>query len=283
MRVGFIGLGDIGMPMAVRLVESGFEVVGLDRDDAKLADLVAAGGISASGAADFDGCSVVGLAVPDDEAVESVLVDDGLLDALGEGSTVLVHSTILPPTAVRLAEVARRSGVTLADAPVSGGASRARSGELTVMLGGDEPTGDAREVLAALGTAVSTGPIGAGAAVKLANQLSMLASLAALHEGLELASRFGADERIVLDVLESSTGDTWVARNWGFFDDLATTYDANGVAVRYRPWSKDLWDVVATARESGFSVPFAALLAQLLPDAVERHAAGARDRKEGST
>jgi 3-hydroxyisobutyrate dehydrogenase len=147
------------------------------------------------------------------------------------------------------------------------------------MIGGDV-SAKTRPVLDALGTTVQCGPVGAGAAVKLANQLSMLAALGALHEGLELAERFGASERTVLDVLASSTGASWSASNWGFFDKLAATYDTAGVQLRYRPWSKDLWDFVASARDAGLHVPIAALLAQVMPDAVENHARAVAGKEE---
>lgn len=276
MRVGFIGLGNIGMPMARRLVTAGFDVIALDRDPARAAEVADAGGTAASSEAELTDCTVVCLAVPDDPTIEAVLEESGLLADLPEGATVLLHSTILPPTAQRLAQVAADRGITVLDAPVSGGAARAESGELTLMVG-RTPGEEAQPVLDALGATVACGPVGAGAAVKLANQLSMLAALAALHEGLALTGHYGVEDQTVLDVLKSSTGASWSADNWGFFDNLATTYDDAGVAVRYRPWSKDLWDVVATARDADLPVPVAALLAQLMPALVEDHARRVRE------
>lgn len=274
MRVGFIGLGDIGMPMALRLVDSGFDVVGSDLSEDKCTRLRDAGATIAERLDAFGDCAVVGLAVPDDDTVEELLTDGGLLRIMSAGS-VLIHSTVLPATVEKLAELRTDGGVRVLDAPVSGGASRARDGDLTIMLGGD-PDSDAQTVLDALGATVRCGRPGAGAAVKLANQLSMLAALEALYEGLALTDAYEVDEKVVLETLRSSTGDSWTARNWGFFDDLATTYDRAGVEVRYRPWSKDLWDVVAAARSAGTSAPLAALLSQTLAATVERHAREAR-------
>lgn len=117
---------------------------------------------------------------------------------------------------------------------------------------------------------VHAGPAGAGAAVKLANQLAMFAALAGTTEALTLAGRYGVDPATALKVLGTSTGDSWVARTWGFFDKLAADYDAAGTPVAYRPWSKDLWDVVAAARAAEVSLPVAGLLAQLVPGLVER-------------
>lgn len=274
VRVAFVGLGNIGLPMARCLVAAGHDLTVLDRDPARAA--LVEGAAAAGAPEELAGSDVVCLAVPDDAAVEGVLVASGLLDALPDGAAVLVHSTVLPPTVERLAERARDRGVAVHDAPVSGGAARAAEGDLTLMVGG-EPGERARRVLDALGTTVACGPVGAGAAVKLANQLSMLAALGALHEGLALARHHGATTATVLEVLRASTGASWSAEHWGFFDDLAAAYDEAGVEVRYRPWSKDLWDVVATAREAQVPVPIAAVLAQVMPALVEDHARRARE------
>jgi 3-hydroxyisobutyrate dehydrogenase len=285
MRVGFIGLGDIGMPMCERLVEAHFDVVASDLDDAKTKRLAGRGAMAARAVADFADCRVVGLAVPDDATVRSVLLDDGLLETLGRDAVVLIHSTILPTTAQELQEHASAAGVFVVDAPVSGGAARARAGDLVVMLGGDaKAIGLAGPVLDALSReSFHAGASGTGAALKLVNQLAMLASLAAIQEGMELAVHYGISPDLVLGALAEGTGDSWVVRNWGFFDDLARAYDANGVAVRFRPWSKDLWDVVASARSADVRVPLAATMSQYLADAVEQHAANASDEERSSS
>jgi 3-hydroxyisobutyrate dehydrogenase-like beta-hydroxyacid dehydrogenase len=271
MRVGFVGLGDIGMPMAARLVDSGFELVAFDLDRGAVREAEGIGAVGATSLGDLDGCEVVCVAVPDDDTVAATVLDPELRTALADGAGILVHSTILPSTARRLASELEAHGVVLHDAPVSGGAARARRGELTLMVGGD-PAPRAAEVLRTLGDVVGCGPVGAGAAVKLANQLSMLAALEALHEGLALAEHYGAERDTVLRVLESSTGASWSAANWGFFDELAAAYDRRGVPVRFRPWSKDLWDVVAAARAAEVRMPLAGLLAQVAPETVETHA-----------
>lgn len=278
MRVGFIGLGDIGMPMAQCLIESDFEVVLSDLNKSKVDPLAEEGAAVASDLSGFGGCEVVCLAVPDDPVVKSIVLDTAFTDSLPEDATILIHTTILPPTATELNDTLKHRGIAVHDVPVSGGASRARSGELTLMVGG-EVSPSATKVLDVLGTTVVCGPVGAGAAVKLANQLSMLAGLGALHEGLALAEQYGVSEKTVLDVLGSSTGSSWSVSNWGFFDKLAATYDSNDVHLRYRPWSKDLWDFVATARDADLHVPLAALLSQIMPEAVEAHARTASSRE----
>ncbi|MGA8113389.1 MAG: NAD(P)-binding domain-containing protein, partial [Actinocatenispora sp.] len=166
--------------------------------------------------------------------------------------------------------------VALVDAPVSGGADRARAGSLAVMVGGDRADVEAlRPLLSSVGETVThVGPAGAGEAVKLGNQLMMFAALAGVHEAIDLAAGYGVEDRVLLDATSTGTGDSWVARNWGFFDRVAADYDATGVPVRNRPWSKDLWDIVAAARAADLHLPLAGLMSQTLAGTVERHATG---------
>jgi 3-hydroxyisobutyrate dehydrogenase len=275
-RIGFVGLGNLGQPMARALIRAGWDVSVHDTAPAKADPCTADGARAAAGPEELADCAVVAFAVPDDAAVEDALCDSGLLDALARGALVLVHSTILPATARRLAATAGERGIGLLDAPVSGGAERALAGELTVMVGGERDVVEAaRPLLDTVGSDVRhVGPSGAGCAVKLANQLMMLAALAGTYEALDLARAYHVGERAVLDAVATSTGDSWVARNWGFFDDVARAYDEGGTPVRERPWSKDLWDVVAAAREAEVALPVAGLLAQSLAARVEEHAHG---------
>lgn len=268
-KIGFVGLGNLGQPMAESLARDGWSLKVYDEDPRRAEGLDAELVDGPSALAD---CGVIALAVPDDESVSEIL--DELVPLLAAGSVVLVHSTILPGTARRLALQAEVREIGLLDVPVSGGAERALSGSLTVMAGGRaEVLEQARPVLDSVAESVlHVGPAGAGAAVKLANQLMMFAALAGVQEGLELAGAYGVPEQTVLDAVATSTGDSWITRNWGFFDRVAAAYDAAGTPVRNRPWSKDLWDVVAAARESDVQVPLAGLLAQYLADEVEAHA-----------
>jgi 3-hydroxyisobutyrate dehydrogenase len=267
--VGFVGLGNLGHPMARALRGGGWRLKVHDRDPARTAGLEAEVATSPSDLAD---CRVVALAVPDDHAV-TTWVDD-LAPLLAADSVFLVHSTILPGTAKRLAQQAESRGLGLLDVPVSGGAERALSGTLTVMAGGRADVLDrVRPVIDSVAeTVLHVGPSGAGAAVKLANQLMMFAALAGVQEGLELAAAYDVPEQTVLDAVSTSTGESWNTRNWGFFDRVAAAYESAGTPVRDRPWSKDLWDIVAAARDCDVQVPVAGLLAQHLAERVEEHA-----------
>jgi 3-hydroxyisobutyrate dehydrogenase len=268
-RLGFVGLGNLGKPMSQALIRDGWTLSVYDRDNTRAADLDAQ---VVESPADLAGCAVIALAVPDDEAV-SQLVED-FLPVLAPGSVVLVHSTILPGTARRLAALLEDRGLGWLDAPVSGGSERALSGSLTLMAGGRAELLDrVRPVLESVADdVIHAGPAGAGSAVKLANQLMMFAALAGVQEALDLAGAYDVPERLVLDAVATSTGESWITRNWGFFDDVVAAYDNAGTPVRDRPWSKDLWDIVAAARERSLPLPVAGLLAQHLAGRVEEHA-----------
>ncbi len=282
-EVGFVGVGNIGGPMVHALLDGGWRVTVLDRVRQRAEELADAGARLADSAADLADCDILVLAVPDDAAVGSVLEGpDGWLNHRGDDRTVVVHSTVLPETAARLSEVCAKQGVGLLDAPVSGGADRAAKGDLTIMVGGESDVLQrVRPLLDCEGSqVVHVGPAGAGAATKLANQLMMLSALAGAHEALDLATAHGVEPEKVFEVVASSTGDSWVARNWGFFDRTSAAYDAAGTPPSERPWSKDLFEVVAAARAADLRVPVAGLLAQTLADRVEAHAAAARgDRR----
>jgi 3-hydroxyisobutyrate dehydrogenase-like beta-hydroxyacid dehydrogenase len=257
--IGFVGLGNIGQPMARALLRAGHDVVVHDRDASRAEPCVQEG---ATASDDFSECEIVALAVPDDAAVQAVLA------GLAGDPLVIIHSTILPGTARRLA-----ASRAVLDAPVSGGPDRALAGDLTVMVGGDDAAvARARPVLEAVGSDIRhVGAPGAGAAVKLANQMMMFSALAGAYEALDFARAHDVDERVVLDAVSTSTGDSWVARNWGFFEGVAAAYDAaGGTPVKYRPWGKDLFDVVLAAREVDVDVPVTALLSQTLAARVER-------------
>lgn len=277
--VGFVGLGNLGLPMALTLLRDGWSVTVLDKVADRAEDAVAAGAGQTAAVADLADCAAVAVAVPDDRAVEELLTGDaGLFARLSAGALVVVHSTILPSTAVRIQELGAAHDVEVMDAPVSGGPERAATGDLTVMVGGAPASVErARPLLETVAAEIcAVGPPGAGAAAKLANQLMMFATLAGAYEALDLAAAFGVQEDAILAAVGTSLGDSWVARNWGFFDDMAHAYDDVGTPLRERPWSKDLWDVVATARETGLSLPVAGLLAQHLAGRVEEHAQAAR-------
>ena len=274
--VGLAGLGNLGRPLAGTLVRAGWDVAVHDVVPGRADPVVALGATAVPDAAALAERDVLVLAVPDDAAVEQVL--ETYLAVERPGRAVVVHSTVLPQTATRLAELAAGHGVDLLDAPVSGGAERADDGTLTVMVGGAEAALQRlRPLLDTIGDPVlHVGPVGAGAAAKLANQLTMFANLAGVYEAIDFAAAHGVATDELLTALETSLGDSWIARNLDFWDRTATAYDESGTPVRDRPWSKDLAEVVQAARAADVPVPLAGWLAQTLAARVEARGGPAR-------
>lgn len=275
--IAVIGLGNLGLPMAVRLRDRGRAVDGADPDPDRRAAFAAAGG-TALPLEESGPRAVVCLVVPDDATVAAILAPERLSRLVLPGGLIVVHSTVSPALVVRLAADCRSAGYGFVDAPVSGGAERAADGSLTIMVGAAEDDHRrALPLLAELATdVVHLGPPGAGSAAKLANQLMLFATLAGAYEAMELARGFGLTEQAVLRAVDSGTAASWVTESWGFYDALTRDYDEAGVAEDHRPWAKDPAQAVKAAADLGLDAPFAALIAERLPDLIRRHAAADR-------
>ncbi|SDT35544.1 NAD(P)-dependent oxidoreductase [Microlunatus soli] len=281
--VGLVGAGNLGRAIGLNLLDRGWAVRTLDRSDERQRFLVDAGATAATGP-DLIDCRTICFVVPDDRAIREVLesatTSPPLADGLGAQHTVVVISTILPRAGQELSAVIKRTGAGYVEAPVTGGPDRARTGELSVYLAGTPDDLDAAApFLQAIGTEHHRlGDVGAAAATKLANQLIMFAALGGIQEALRLTRRHGVSEDDLLSALTGGTADTWVGRNWGFFDRIARDYNAAGVPVDQRPWSKDLREVLDVADELGESTPLARLLSETVADQIEQHALATDDK-----
>lgn len=204
--VGFIGLGNIGKPMALRLAAEaparGLTLTVYDVAPEPLAELEAAGVSVATSVADLAAdVDVLCVMVRDDDQVRDVLGE--VLGVAGDRLTVVVHSTVAPTTPGELAATAARHGVRLVDAPVSGGSMGASAGTLAIMVGGsDDAFAAARPVLDAMGSkVVHAGPIGAGTTFKLARNLMHFVAFTAATEAQRLAEAAGLDLKALGDVV----------------------------------------------------------------------------------
>jgi 3-hydroxyisobutyrate dehydrogenase-like beta-hydroxyacid dehydrogenase len=208
-RLGFCGLGQMGTPMALRLIEAGHEVKVWNRTAEKAGPLVAAGAVAAETPAEAAaGAEFVLTMLASPQAVEEVAFgDDGVVAGLGPGSTFVEMSTI-GPEAVHALRAKLSVDYAMVDAPVLGSVAQAQAGELKVFAGGEAEVVDrARAVLSTLGTVRWMGPLGAGASMKVVANSTLLALMTALGEALALADGFGLRQDDVLDVLaESSIG-----------------------------------------------------------------------------
>ena len=200
--VGFVGLGNIGKPMALRLVSQSLPVTVFDVAPDPVAELVAAGAAEALSVADLAGqVDVLCVMVRDDDQVRDVLGQ--ALGTARDGLTVVVHSTVAPDTPRQLEITASKHGVLLVDAPVSGGAMGAADGTLAILVGGsDEAYAAARPALEAMGTkVVHAGPIGSGTAFKLARNMMHFVAFTAATEAQRLAEAAGLSLKDLGDVV----------------------------------------------------------------------------------
>lgn len=220
LRVGFIGLGDIGAPMALRIHDAGHTLVAWNRGPERLQPFVARGvPVATSAAALARECDVVCLCVSNTDAVEEVLFGEGGVAAGGRpGLLVIDLSTIHPMKAREFAQRLRGAhGIALVDAPVSGGPSGARAGTLAVLAGGEaEDVERARPVLQSFaGRITHMGASGCGMAAKACNQMLSFAQSAVIAETLNLAARFGIDPALIPEAVQGGFADSNVMRHYG--------------------------------------------------------------------
>jgi 2-hydroxy-3-oxopropionate reductase len=267
-RIGFIGLGIMGGPMAANLVKAGHEVAGHTRQQPAMDRLAAQGGRAAPTIADaVQGADFVVTMLPDWPQVEEVVLGPaGIFETVQAAGIRTVRyidfSTIRPETSRELARAGAEIGVPALDAPVSGGEAGAIAGRLSIMVGGEPADFEAaRGVFEAVGaTFALVGPPGAGQVVKAANQLLVGGTYALVAEAIMLMERSGVDARAGLDMLAGGLAasrildtkrETMLAREFkpGFRIDLH---------------HKDMGIAIAAARDAGVSLPMTGLVAQLI-------------------
>ena len=252
--IGFVGLGTMGRPMAMNLVRGGFDVTVYDVDQDPVDALVELGARAAASPHELgQHCDVIEIAVWDDAGVEAVMTgsgaDSGVLESARPGSTVVVHSTISVATCRKLAEAARECDVHVLDAAMSGGAARVTDGSLAIMVGGDaEDFERCKDIFGVLGHDVfHAGPLGAGMAAKLCNNLMVLANLAAVTEALGIATAAGIDTDTMIKLASAGTADSWALRHGFALRQSAGERPGSGSQVRMQV--KDLELAVRLAQE----------------------------------
>lgn len=261
-RVGFVGIGNMGWPMAARLHAAGFEVAVCDAVPDRAARFAAeVGGRAASGPADAaGGADAVVTILPTSKEVTEVAA--AMRGALKPGAVVVEMSSGVPSVTRALAEDLAGAGVSVVDAPVSGGVARARTGELAIMAGGEAAALDRVEpLLRAMGSTIHrVGAVGAGQAMKALNNLVSAGGFLIGIEALLAGQRFGLDPAVMVDVLNSSTGmNNSTQKKFRQFV-LSRAFDSGfGLDLMV----KDLSIALQVSRETGTPAPFAALCREL--------------------
>lgn len=245
IKVGFIGLGEQGKPLAINVALGGFDLMVHDLRPEPVDELVSNGARAARSAREVGahGDIVEVIVVNDEQLEEVVLSHDGVLAGAHPGSIIAIHSTVRPATVRRIGDRAAAGGVSVLDAAVSGGARGAR-----------KRTMRCRPVFAtSAGTIVHMGALGAGMTAKLAHQVILCLNILAAHEGTELARRAGLDAAALGEAVHAGAAQSRIADRWA----IARPSPQNG-ALFYR----DLALALELARELGIDLPAAALVQQ---------------------
>ncbi|MBL8429004.1 MAG: NAD(P)-dependent oxidoreductase [Dechloromonas sp.] len=261
MKVGFIGLGAMGRPMALHLQQAGHELAVWARRPESIGDLPAS--ICATPAELGRCCDVVFTVITSSADVEGVaLGKDGLVEGLAPGSVLVDCSTIAPDAARHIAEKLGEKGIHFLDAPVSGGEQGAIDATLAIMAGGDAAVLDrVRPLLDCLGKRiVHVGPNGAGQVAKACNQMIMVAAIQAAAEAMRLAAAAGVDCGKVRQALAGGSAASRVLDVMG--ERMVRRDFSAGIEARLH--HKDFGLVLEAARQSGVAVPLAAVVAQQL-------------------
>jgi 3-hydroxyisobutyrate dehydrogenase len=264
-RVGYIGIGLMGRPMVMRLLQAGFTVTVWGRNPARLHDVIAAGAVLAVCPAEVARTSdIVLLCVADTAALKAVLDgDEGLSEGLRAGSLVVDMTTADAVVTRQLAaRVRRETGAGWIDAPVSGGPAAAAAGSLAVMAGGDAAEFErSRSVVDHLaGRYTLMGPVGAGQTTKMVNQVIVGGCKVVIAEAIQLAMNLGIDPLRLPEAFEGGRADSLLLRQ--SVPKMATR-DYTAVGAHVRTMMKDLDMVMELARSSGTPMPMTALSTEL--------------------
>lgn len=262
-KIGFIGLGIMGRPMALNLLKAGFPLTVWNRTTSKMKPLIDAGADTGTSPADVASKSHITITIVSDTPdVEEVMCGPGgVLEGAPPGSVVVDMSTISPSVTRKLAKACQEKGVAMLDAPVSGGDRGAIAGTLSIMVGGAKDAfACVRPVFDAMGRTVTyCGPSGSGQAAKLCNQVIGALNILAMCEGLVLGVKEGLDPATLLQAVSAGAAGSWMLTHLG--PRIVGRDFAPGFMVRLQ--QKDLRLVMEAAGEVGASLPGTSLVHQL--------------------
>jgi 2-hydroxy-3-oxopropionate reductase len=263
-KVGFIGLGIMGKPMAKNLMEAGYDLVLYNRTLEKAEELAEDGAeVAANPREVAENSDIVVTMLPDSPDVRNVVAgEDGVLEGIKEGVLLVDMSTISPVVTEELAAAVKEKGASMLDAPVSGGDVGAIEGTLSIMVGGSEEDFErAKPLFDVMGKTVNhVGPTGAGQVTKAANQVVVALTIEAVSEALVLGSKGGVAPEKILDVLSGGLAGNKVmeVKREKF---LSHEFDPG---FRSELHHKDLGIALAAGREYGVVLPVTAIVDQML-------------------
>ena len=263
-QVGFVGVGVMGEPMAASLLRAGYAVtVCAHSNRAPVERLVASGAVDGGDPAGVARASAVVITcVPDAPQVEEALFGEHGAAGGAAPGTIFVDMSTISPVATRAFDARlRAAGFRFADAPVSGGPARAKTGTLTIIVGASDDDFEAvKPVLEAMGTPSRVGGVGMGEVVKLVNQIIISNTMLANVEALTFAAKAGADIDATLAVIGTATGSNYLLQNWLPQSWLAGSHKPGFMLDLLR---KDLAAALDSARAMGVPMPASSLAYQL--------------------
>ena len=267
-KVGFIGLGRMGLPMCHRLLKNGFELSVHNRSREKVVNILNLGAKDGASANQITkNNDIILTCLPDIATVEEIFLGSGgIIESCLPGQILVDHSTVRINTSKRCAEAAEAKGATFLDAPISGGTERAADGTLTIMVGGDtEAYEKAFPIFASMGTTVRhIGPTGTGTTVKLINQLLVGIHSVAAAEAMLLGAKSGADPALVYEVVSSGWGQSFMLdRNAPVMLDR----DFEGIRTQISVFLKDLGLVEELAHTLNSPTPAGDVAFKILQEA----------------
>ncbi len=263
LKIGYIGLGIMGKSMARNIMKAGFPIVVHNRSRESVDELVGEGAREAFSPAEVaEQVDVIFTNLPDSPDVELVALGaDGIIEGAHAGLIYVDNSTIKPATARKVGKLLEEVGVSMLDAPVSGGDVGALNGTLTIMVGGPEMSlATVMPVLEAMGTTIThVGALGDGQIAKAANQIMVAAQMVAMGELLVLAQKAGADPQKVVQAIKGGAAGCWT------LDNKPQRLFSGNRQPGFKAYmqAKDLGIVMDTAREYGIPLPSASTHTQL--------------------
>jgi 2-hydroxy-3-oxopropionate reductase len=263
-KIGFIGLGIMGKPMAKNLLKAGYSLTVYDIIPEAVQAVVDAGAKPGSSSKDVaEKSEVVITMLPNSPEVREVVLEkNGVLEGAERGTVLIDMSSIAPLASKEIAEKAKEKGVMMLDAPVSGGEPKAVEGTLAIMVGGPEDTfEEVKDILALMGASVTrVGGIGSGNTTKLANQIIVALNIAAMSEAMVLAAKSGVDpERVYKAIRGGLAGSTVLDAK------MPLALDGNFTpGFRIELHIKDLMNALDTAHEVGVPVPLSSAVMEIM-------------------
>jgi 2-hydroxy-3-oxopropionate reductase len=263
-KIGFIGLGIMGKPMAKNLLKAGYSIVAYDLNKDAVEDVVKAGALGASSSKEAAGkAEVIITMLPDSPDVKEVILGkDGVLEGIKPGSIVIDMSSINPLVSQEIEKELRKKGVEMLDAPVSGGETGAIQGTLAIMVGGKEKVfNESVEIFKAVGkNIVHVGKIGAGGFVKLVNQIIVAVNIAAVGEAFTLGTKAGLDPQVIYQAIRGGLAGSSV------LETKAPMMFARNFkpGFKIRLHHKDLQNALSTAKDLGVPLPLSSFVQQII-------------------